>query len=202
MKVLVCSILFVLVLPLCLLGQTADGTIRGTVADNSGSVVPGVSITARNLDTGLTVTVKTTGAGLYTIPNLPPGSYSIIAEGVKGFKRFEQTGVTVQTSTTTDLNITLQLGAVNETVTVEANAQQIETSTSDVGTTVQTSLVGNLPLEVSGTPRNPVQFITLVPGFVGQVGNDPANNATDDWKLNGGQEGERISWWTASRSPW
>lgn len=144
MKVLVCSILFVLVLPLCLLGQTADGTIRGTVADNSGSVVPGVSITARNLDTGLTVTVKTTGAGLYTIPNLPPGSYSIIAEGVKGFKRFEQTGVTVQTSTTTDLNITLQLGAVNETVTVEANAQQIETSTSDVGTTVQTSLVGNL----------------------------------------------------------
>ncbi len=189
MKVLVCSILFVLVLPLCLLGQTADGTIRGTVADNSGSVVPGVSITARNLDTGLTVTVKTTGAGLYTIPNLPPGSYSIIAEGVKGFKRFEQTGVTVQTSTTTDLNITLQLGAVNETVTVEANAQQIETSTSDVGTTVQTSLVGNLPLEVSGTPRNPVQFITLVPGFVGQVGNDPANNATDDWKLNGGQEG-------------
>jgi hypothetical protein len=189
MKVLVCSILFVLILPFCLLGQTADGTIRGTVTDNSGSVVPEVSITARNLDTGLTVTVKTTGAGLYTIPNLPPGSYSIIAEGVKGFKRFEQTGVTVQTSSTTDLNITLQLGAVNETVTVEANAQQIETSTSDVGTTVQTSMVENLPLEVSGTPRNPVQFITLVPGFVGQVGNNPANNATDDWKLNGGQEG-------------
>jgi len=189
MKALVSTVLFVLALPMCLLGQTADGTIRGAVMDPSGAALPGVSVAARNLDTGLTVTVKATDAGLYTISNLPPGTYAVTVEGAKGFKKFEQTGVTVQTSSTTDLNLTLQLGTVNETVTVEANAQQIETSTSDVGTTVQTSLVANLPLEVGGTPRNPVQFITLVPGFVGQVGNNPSNNATDDYKLNGGQEG-------------
>ena len=58
-----------------------------------------------------------------------------------------------------------------------------------MGTTVQTSLISELAARGWGTPRNPVQFITLVPGFVGHVGNDPANNATDDYKLNGGQEG-------------
>jgi hypothetical protein len=189
MKALLCTLLFVVAFPLFVRGQTADGTIRGSVTDPSGAAVPGMSITARNVATGLAVTVKTTDAGLYNISNLPPGTYSVTAEGGSGFKKFEQNGVTVQTSTTTDLNITLQLGEVSQTVTVNANAQQLETSTSDVGTTVQTSLVNNLPLEVSGVPRNPVQFITLVPGFVGQVGNNPANNATDDYKLNGGQEG-------------
>ena len=189
MKALVSTVLFVLAAPLFLLGQTADGTIRGSVMDPSGAPVPGISVAAHNLDTGLTVTVKTTDAGLYTISNLPPGKYSVTTEGAAGFKKFEQTGVTVQTSSTTDLNLTVQLGEVNETVTVVANAQQLESTTSDVGTTVQTQLISNLPLEVGGTPRNPVQFITLVPGFVGSVGNDPANNATDDYKLNGGQEG-------------
>jgi hypothetical protein len=188
MKALVRTLLLVLALPVCLLGQTNDGTIRGSVADPSGAALPGINVSARNMQTGLTVTVKTTDAGLYTISNLPPGTYSVTAEGGSGFKRFEQNGVTVQTASTTDLNITVQMGAVTETVTVNANAQQLETTTSDVGTMVQTQLITNLPLEVGGTPRNPVQFITLVPGFVGSVGNNPANNATDDYKINGGQE--------------
>jgi hypothetical protein len=189
MKAILCALLFVLTLPVCLFSQTADGSIRGAVTDPSGAAVPGISITARNLDTGLTVTVKTTDAGLYTVSNLPPGRYSVTAQGGVGLKMYEQTGVTVQTATTTDLNIILQLGAVNETITVNANALQLQTTTSDVGTTVQTALIDNLPLEVGGVPRNPVQFITLIPGFVGAVGNNPANNATDDYKLNGGQEG-------------
>src|ERR1017187_1315689 len=189
MKAWVCTLLCLLAVPVCLLGQTADGTIRGSVSDPSGAALPGISVAAHNMGTGLTVTVKTTDAGLYTISNLPPGTYAVTVEGGSGFKRFEQTGVTVQTSSTTDLNIVVQLGQVSQTVTINANAQQLETTTSDVGTTVQTSLITNLPLEVGGTPRNPVQFITLVPGFVGGVGNDPASNSTDDYKLNGGQEG-------------
>src|ERR1035441_10380782 len=104
MKALVCTLLFALTLPVCLLGQTADGTIRGSVLDPSGAALPGVTVAAHNMDTGLTVTVKTTDAGLYTISNLPPGTYAVTAEGGAGFKRFEQTGVTVQTSSTTDLN--------------------------------------------------------------------------------------------------
>jgi len=173
----------------CLLSQTTNGSIEGTVSDQSGAAVAGATVTVRNLDTGLTVTVNATDAGLYSAPNLPPGSYSITAEGGTGFKKFEQTGVTVQTATTTNLNISLQLGLVSETVTVSANASQIQTTTSDTGTTVQSSLIANLPLEVSGTIRNPVQFITLTTGFVGGVANDPASNSSDDYKINGGQEG-------------
>src|SRR2546422_1411835 len=83
----------------------------------------------------------------------------------------------------------MQLGAVSENVTVIADASQLDTATSDIGATVQASLIQNLPLEVSGTIRNPVQFITLVPGFVGNVGNNPGDNTSDNFKVNGGQEG-------------
>lgn len=183
------GLLFILVSAACLFGQTTNGAIEGAITDQSGAAVSGATVTARNLDTGLTVAVKATDAGLYSVPNLPPGTYSIEAEGGAGFKKFEQTGVTVQTATTTNLNVAMQLGTVSETVTVNANAQQLQTTSSDVGSTVQTNLIANLPLEVSGTIRNPVQFITLVPGFVGSVANDPASNSSDDYKLNGGQEG-------------
>src|ERR1700740_1199780 len=87
------------------------------------------------------------------------------------------------------LDIQIQLGGVTENVTVSADASQLETYTSDVGATGERNLVANLPLEVSGTIRNPVQFITLVPGFVGGVANDPGSNSSDDFKVNGGQEG-------------
>ena len=80
------------------------------------------------------------------------------------------------------------LGSVSQNVVVNADASQLETATSDIGATVERSLIENLPLEVSGTVRNPVQFITLIPGFVGSVGNNPGSNNSDDFKVNGGQE--------------
>src|SRR6202035_830843 len=103
-------------------------------------------------------------------------------------KNYVREGVTVQTGSTVALDIQMQLGGVSENVTISADASQLETATSDIGATVQQILVENLPLEVSGTVRNPVQFITLIPGFVGNVGNDPGSNSTDDFKVDGGQE--------------
>ena len=97
--------------------------------------------------------------------------------------------MTVQIATTTTLDVSMQLREASQTVTVSANASQLQPNTSDVTSHVQTQLVENLPLEVGGTIRNPVQFISLVPGFVGDVGNNPGSNNTDDYKLNGGQEG-------------
>ncbi|HXM96170.1 MAG TPA: TonB-dependent receptor [Candidatus Dormibacteraeota bacterium] len=179
-------ILFVSTIPLH--GQTSDGSIQGTVTDPSGAALSGATVTARNLDTGLTNSTVTTDAGLYSLPNLPPGRYSVTVEAA-GLKKYEREGVTVQTGGTASLDIQMQLGSVSEAVTVNADATQLETSTSDIGATVARTLMANLPLEVSGTVRNPVQFITLVPGFVGNVGNDPGSNSTDDFKVNGGQEG-------------
>jgi hypothetical protein len=168
--------------------QTTNGSIEGSVTDPSGGAVAGASVTARNMDTGLTQATTTTQAGIYSLPNLPPGRYSVTVEA-PNLKKYAQEGVTVTTGTAISLNIPMQLGAVSESVTVTADATQLQTTTSEIGATVSPTLVANLPLQVSGTIRNPVQFIELVPGFVGGVANDPGSNSSDDFKVNGGQEG-------------
>src|SRR5215469_11340076 len=168
--------------------QTTNGSIQGSVTDESGGAVPGATVTARNMDTGLTQVTTTTDAGVYYLPNLPPGRYSISFEAAN-LKKLSQEGVTVSVGTTTPLNVEMRVGVITESVTVSADASQLQTTTSDIGATVQSVLVQNLPLQVSGTVRNPVQFIGLVPGFVGNLGNNPGSNSTDDFKVNGGQEG-------------
>jgi hypothetical protein len=167
--------------------QTTNGNIQGTVIDPGGATLV-ATVTARNLDTGLSLSTVTTEAGLYSLPNLPPGRYSVTVEA-PNLKKYTREGVTVQTGSTVSLDIQMQLGSISESVTVTSDASQLETATSDIGASVERTLVANLPLEVSGTVRNPVQFITLVPGFVGDVGNNPGSNSTDDFKVNGGQEG-------------
>src|SRR5215472_12824141 len=167
--------------------QTTNGSIQGSDTDASGGAVVGATVTAQNMDTGLTEPATTTDAGVYYLPNLPPGRYSITFEAAN-LKKLSQEGVTVSVGTTTPLNVQMQVGAVTESITVSADATQLQTTSSDIGATVSSELVQNLPLQVSGTLRNPVQFIELVPGFVGQLGNNPGNNATDDFKVNGGQE--------------
>jgi hypothetical protein len=168
--------------------QSTNGTVRGTVTDPSGALVAKAPVTLRNADTGLVLTTVTTDAGIYSIPGVPPGRYSVVVEAPK-LRKYVREGVTVQTDNTTSLNIQMSVGSVAQEVVVSADASQLQTATSDIGATVQRSLVQNLPLEVSGTIRNPVQFVTLVPGFVGNVGNNPGSNSTDDFKVNGGQEG-------------
>jgi Carboxypeptidase regulatory-like domain/TonB dependent receptor len=168
--------------------QTTNGSIEGAVTDASGASLAGATVTGRNLDTGLVQRTTTTEAGIYSLPNLPPGRYSVTVEA-PNLKKYSQEGVSVETGTATSLNILMQVGAVTETITVSANASQLQTSTSDIGANVSPTLISNLPLQVSGTLRNPVEFTKLVPGFVGDLGNNPGSNSTDDFKVNGGQEG-------------
>jgi hypothetical protein len=188
-KKLICTLaLFLMASTVSLRAQTTNGGIQGTITDPSGAAVSGASVTGRNMDTGLSFTTTTTDAGIYSLPNLPPGRYSVLVE-VPNLKRYSREGVTVLTGTVVSLDMEMQLGVVSENVTVNADASQLQTATSDIGATVQSTLVANLPLEVSGTIRNPVQFIELVPGFVGGVANNPGSNSSDDFKVNGGQEG-------------
>lgn len=182
------SLLACVLVTAALNAQTTNGSVQGTIVDPTGSAIGGATVTARNLDTGLTISSKTTDAGIYSLPSLPPGNYSVTVEA-QGLKKYERLGVTVSIGSTISIDIQMQMGAVTESVTVSADAAQLETATSDIGATVENSLVANLPLEVSGTIRNPVQFITLIPGFVGGVANDPGSNSSDDFKVNGGQEG-------------
>ena len=189
MKKFICTLAFLILSAVfSLRAQTTNGSIEGSVTDPSGAAVAAANVTARNMDTGLTQGTTTTQAGIYSLPNLPPGRYSVTVEA-PNLKKYAQEGVTVTTGTAISLNIPMQLGAVSESITVSADATQLQTTTSEIGATVSPTLVANLPLQVSGTIRNPVQFIELVPGFVGGVANDPGSNSSDDFKVNGGQEG-------------
>lgn len=189
MKRFVCFIAFsFLFATVPLHAQTTNGSIQGTVTDASGGAVAGAAVTSRNLDTGLIQNTTTTEAGFYSLPNLPPGHYAVTVEA-PSLKKHSQEGVTVETGTTISLDIQMRIGSTSESVTVAADASQLQTSTSELGSTVAPTLVANLPLQVSGTIRNPVQFIELIPGFVGGVANNPGSNSSDDFKVNGGQEG-------------
>lgn len=149
-----------------------SGSINGTVFDPNGAVVPGATVVARNVATGVETTRQTTDAGLYVISPLPPGEYTITVK-VPGFLTLLQEKVIVDALSNVGLNLTLQLGDVNETVTVSEAPTQLNTTDSRLGTTIRNELYTALPLAmgtaVAGSgigqgPRNPGAFIFLLPG--------------------------------------
>ena len=91
-------------------GQNTSGAIQGTVVDPSGAALPGATVTARNMGTGVTATATTTERGVYALPNLPPGSYAVTVEAT-GMKKYMQEGITVSTNSTVGLDLQLQLGS-------------------------------------------------------------------------------------------
>ena len=162
------------------------GTLTGTVNDPSGAPVANASVTIVNEATHVRADAVTTSSGEYTASNLVPGIYDVTVSS-SGFKEFKQTGVTVTVATTSILNVALQIGSTSESIEVRADASQVESETSVVGTSVSPSLIADLPLQVAGQVRNPIQFVELTPGFTGSLPNTPTSQLS--YKINGGQEG-------------
>ena len=125
--------------------QTNRGTITGTVTDQSGAVIGGVSVAATNKGTGITSTASTGANGSYTIPLLPVGIYDLTAEQ-SGFKKFVQNGIAVEVGQTTRVDIGMQIGEVSQTVEVEAEAPLLRPDTSDLGTVIPGTQIRDLPL--------------------------------------------------------
>src|SRR4029077_3112002 len=96
------SALILLMSAVALHAQTTNGSIQGTVTDPSGATVSGATVTGRNLDTGLTPATTTTDGGIYPLPNLPPGRYSVAVEA-PNMKKYSREGVTVTTGSTVSL---------------------------------------------------------------------------------------------------
>jgi hypothetical protein len=142
--------------------QAANGAIEGTVKDTSGGVLPGVTVTVTNIDTGTERVVVTNGAGLFRAPLLPLGTYRVVAE-LQGFKKYEQTGVKLEVGETSVVNITLGVGTVNETITVNADSPLLDSAKIDIGHTLTDQEVHNLPL----VARNPYNFALVQPGVTG-----------------------------------
>ena len=139
--------------------QLGTGAISGTVTDPSGQVVPAAVVTITNSDTGLTRTVNTTGAGVFTIPVLPPGTYTVKIEK-SGFSTLEQKGVVVSVGGTATLQLAMKVGAVASVVEVTAEAAAIDTARTDQSTLVTREQINELPLN----GRRYDQFALLTPG--------------------------------------
>jgi len=157
-------------------GSTAQ--ISGTVKDSSGGVLPGVDVTATQTDTGQKRNAITEADGSYSIPNLPTGPYKVEAM-LQGFRTFVQTGIVLQVGARPTLNVTMTIGAVAESVTVQASTPLVETKNLGVGQVMDNKRILELPLN----GRNSADLIAMLPGAVSQ----PALNATS--RSMGGSNG-------------
>src|SRR5437762_5846215 len=143
--------------------QATNGSIEGTIVDPSGGVLPGVTVTITNTDTGIERVVVTNELGLFRAPLLPIGTYRVAAE-LQGFKRFQTTGVRLSVGETVVVNATLTVGSLNETVSVSASdAPALNPARIDIGHTMSEAEVHNLPL----VARNPYNFALVQPGVTG-----------------------------------
>jgi len=105
--------------------QAANGTIEGTIKDSSGAMLPGVTVTVHNTDTGSERVVVTDANGLYRAPLLPLGAYKVSAE-LSGFKKYEKTAIPLTAGSSAVINMSLEVGGVSEVVSVQADAAVVD----------------------------------------------------------------------------
>ena len=173
--------------------QTTNGIIAGNIVDSTGAAVPGVKVTAKSEETGSTYDTVSTANGSYRFPSIALGRYTITAAAA-GYKETVNTGVEVRVGSTTAFDLTLAVGAVTETVTVDSAAPTVETQSSDVGGTVSTQQIIDLPLALGGVGalRSPEAFVFLIPGTAGPGTGNTGNgqgqtNGVFVSKIGGGQ---------------
>src|SRR5262249_32909798 len=135
----------------------------GTIVDTSGGVLPGVTVTVTNLDTGAERSVITNENGFYRALLLPLGRYRVVVE-LPGFKKYEESGVRIGAGQTAVVNATLNVGQVSEAITVSAETRPIlDSAKIDAGRNLTEVEVKNLPL----VARNPYNFALAQPGVTG-----------------------------------
>jgi hypothetical protein len=150
-----------LLLFLSLAGWAADpaGTIVGNISDPSGAAIAGAQITVANINTGLSRNATTAADGGYVFPLLPVGLYTLTVEA-GGFRRFEQHGIEVRADQSSTVPVSLQVGSSTQSVTVESNAQMVETQSGALSQVVSQQKIVELPLN----GRNAASLILLSPG--------------------------------------
>lgn len=143
--------------------QAINGQIEGVVSDSNGAALPSASVVVRNIETGAERTVATDSDGVYRLPLLPLGTYRITVEAAN-FKRHVREGVTLTTGQTATVNVSLEPGAVSETVTITSDAPIADPGKIDLGRVMNTREVQNLP----NVSRNPYNFALLQSNVTGR----------------------------------
>ena len=159
-------------------GQGERATFNGIVTDTSGSVVPGATVVATNVETNVVTQAVTTDAGVYRLPYMPAGTYKI-AVSKPGFQTAVRENLVLHVAQTLTVDFTVQVGAVTEHVTVSSAAPVLETSTAELGRYVSKKEFDTWPIPIGDGHRQIQQFVfTSLPGTVG---------GTFKGSINGGQ---------------
>jgi len=146
-------------LPSLLQSHNVTGTILGNILDSSGAAVPNAQITITNQDTGVVRAAASTGDGVYNVPSLQPGKYSVEAKA-SGFSPAQVKDVVVNVGSNTRADLTLQLGQVTQQVTVSEAIPTIETTSSEVAQVMDEQIIQNIPLNA----RDLQQLSVIQPG--------------------------------------
>jgi outer membrane receptor protein involved in Fe transport len=147
------------VVPTHLFGQAATAAISGRVTDASGAAIPAASVTVKNTATSVTQSTTTDDQGRYSVPELPIGTYDVTVAKT-GFQNALRSGLTLNVGSAPVIDIQMMVGQATETVSVSAEAAQVETTTSAVSSLVNQTQMRELPLN----GRNFEQLILLAPG--------------------------------------
>lgn len=148
------------ILPLS--AQVSSAELSGTVFDATGAAVSAAKVTATNSGTNVSHDASSDASGNYVIRLLSPGDYVVTVEAA-GFKKLVQRGLNLQVNQQAQLNLVLEVGAVSEEISVTAQAPQLQSEASSLGTVVSEKLVNQLPLN----GRNFIQLAVLSPGVTG-----------------------------------
>lgn len=165
-----------------LVAQVVTASLRGTVVDASGSIISNADVKVVNTSTNVVTETKADQNGRFVFASLEPGGPYTLSVTAAGFKVEARTGITLAVSQVSDITVPLQVGATSETVEVQADVSQIETSTGAIAGLVENRSIVNLPLN----QRNPYALVFLLPGATGTVGT--AYNSANI-SINGGRPG-------------
>ncbi len=173
-----------------------SGSINGEVSDASGAVVPQADILATEVNTGVEWHTLSNAEGIYTLPSLPVGTFSITARKA-GFSVEQETGISLNAGQQLRVNLTLTVGASTQTVEVKSEPLTTDTETGNVGEVVAGQTIQNLPL----VTRNFISLVALVPGVSSDIGSEPGfgSNSNLAVSVNGARENENN--WTIDGVP-
>ena len=178
------AVVLVLLASSIALAQTSSSLIQGTITDSSGAPVPNARVTATLANTETDYSTVTNESGNYVLPDVRPGEYSISADA-PAFKRTRRSGVVIEVNQRARIDLTLQVGDVQESVQVSADITNVDTYSASINETVDSRRMADLPLN----GRQALQLQSLLPGVVlaaqGQAASFIALNTNLTFSING-----------------
>lgn len=164
----VMALVAAIIVPSLCWGQEYRATITGVVTDSAKAVIPGATVSVHNLDTGEVITVKTNGAGSYTVPYLHPGNKLEVSAEASGFEKSTYPPIVLSVSQVQTANFALQVGAASQQITVNSESYQVglDTERADRGSVIDNKTMTQMPLN----GRNVLSLMDYLPGVTNENG--------------------------------